>query len=559
MPPHAGQTQYQLLHILFIAKRGQSSPDSAVVEALTAEGHRVERADGVAAASRSLGTKRFDLLVADWSAGPEMLVDVARRMGRDLPTLPIAVLCGLEEECAVAEALLGGHTDCPVMTLPETSSAALPRLLQSLHRRAILEIQTRQLARDLRRRTAELESANTRILEHRQRMLEQERLRAVLELARATRHRLNQPLAVLIGSADLLESKLGETDSPAARCLGRIVESGQEIAAILARVSALLRHQTSGDGGSEYLVSLERDSWHALVATGDAEAAEAMTRALGPLASHFEVTACTAGRAALDLMRGGKVDVALVDSRLEDIGGVEFLREALAARPETAVVVLTHEGEESLMGTLLAEGAVDCLPWSLVSRETVMQSLRHAVRRLAIEKQLVSVEAELRSQAALDPATGLSTRSRLLEVLGDEFERARRHRRALSVVVLDLEEWSALAERLGGEGAEALLAELGRCLAREGRQADSVAQIAPARYAAVLPETERDGAEIFAGRVTESLRRTARAAGEVVQVRAGVAALDGEGSVPDAASLLRVAGAAIGRAETDAPAGSKTG
>ena len=195
----------------------------------------------------------------------------------------------------------------------------------------------------------------------------------------------------------------------------------------------------------------------------------------------------------------------MIDTALPGLGASDLLREVARQQTRVPVVLLTGDGDDGMVGDLLAAGAVDYLPWSLLSAELLGQSIRHALLREEIERRLFTVEDQLRSQAALDPSTGLCTPARLMTVLAEEFERARRHGRALSVIAFEIDHWCDWLQSLGAEGAETFLAELGRTLSTQARQSDCLAQLAEGRFAAVLPETSAQGARLLISRLGQRL------------------------------------------------------
>jgi len=54
-----------------------------------------------------------------------------------------------------------------------------------------------------------------------------------------------------------------------------------------------------------------------------------------------EVSAVTSGKEALDLLREHEFDVVLTDLRLDDLDGIEILRETQKLWPDTVSIMLT--------------------------------------------------------------------------------------------------------------------------------------------------------------------------------------------------------------------------
>ncbi|NCC25987.1 MAG: response regulator [Deltaproteobacteria bacterium] len=94
----------------------------------------------------------------------------------------------------------------------------------------------------------------------------------------------------------------------------------------------------------------------------------------------FEVTAVNSGREAVQAMRCGSYDVALLDLKMEDIDGLETLKMLKILAPETKVIILTGHGGEAEARRCFDLGAFDYLvkPCRL---EVIIQTILRAVGR----------------------------------------------------------------------------------------------------------------------------------------------------------------------------------
>lgn len=89
--------------------------------------------------------------------------------------------------------------------------------------------------------------------------------------------------------------------------------------------------------------------------------------------SDFEVVAeASSGRGALDIVRGGEVDVILLDISMPDQSGVDALAAIRARAPDLPVLILSGFPESHYATTLLRQGASgylnkDCDPQDIVT------------------------------------------------------------------------------------------------------------------------------------------------------------------------------------------------
>jgi two-component system cell cycle response regulator len=128
-----------------------------------------------------------------------------------------------------------------------------------------------------------------------------------------------------------------------------------------------------------------------------------------------------------------------------------------------------------------------------------------AARVLETEERRSAMYRRLAGVSAQDPLTGCGTLDALDRRIREEFERARRYALSFSLILLDVDQLRNLNERLGTEGGDRVLAELGRLLQRELRAPDFVSRYGGDEFALILPETDLEGARRSVARVRECI------------------------------------------------------
>lgn len=101
---------------------------------------------------------------------------------------------------------------------------------------------------------------------------------------------------------------------------------------------------------------------------------------------------------------------------------------------------------------------------------------------------------ELQRLAIIDELTGLYNRRHFFEVARLEFERARRYRRPLSIIMVDIDHFKQVNDRLGHlVGDQVLRVVAQRCL-ENMRESDVVGRYGGEEFIMLLPETGQEGA-----------------------------------------------------------------
>ena len=151
-------------------------------------------------------------------------------------------------------------------------------------------------------------------------------------------------------------------------------------------------------------------------------------------------------------------------------------------------------------------------------------------RRVA-EIALHAAQVELTRLAYRDSLTELHNRRYFDEHFQREWERARRSRQPLALVLVDLDHFKAYNDRYGHPAGDTCLVEFGKLLTRcATRPADIVARLGGEEFVMVLPETSALGGEEVAQRLQVLLRHAAiphaAAPKGVLTFSAGVAAIE---------------------------------
>ncbi len=153
-----------------------------------------------------------------------------------------------------------------------------------------------------------------------------------------------------------------------------------------------------------------------------------------------------------------------------------------------------------------------------------------------------------------DELTGLANRRGLQQRLDEAVARSRRRSDLLALVLIDLDHFKDVNDRLGHDGGDEVLREVAARLRRAGRASDTIARLGGDEFA-VLADGLRGplDADRIVARLVEAARAPVRCAGQEVHptVSAGVALFPSDAD--DAADLLRHADLALYRAKELGP------
>ena len=130
---------------------------------------------------------------------------------------------------------------------------------------------------------------------------------------------------------------------------------------------------------------------------------------------------------------------------------------------------------------------------------------------------------EARQLADLDSLTGLHNRRYFYETLGREVDRAQRYQRRLSLVIVDVDGFKEINDRIGHLAGDAVLAEIADRIRQVVRSADIPCRVGGDEFAVIVPEIEVGQARQLVGRIQRSVSAQPIARAGRVRVSAGVA------------------------------------
>jgi diguanylate cyclase (GGDEF)-like protein len=132
--------------------------------------------------------------------------------------------------------------------------------------------------------------------------------------------------------------------------------------------------------------------------------------------------------------------------------------------------------------------------------------------------------------AEIQNLTGLANRRAFDEALAKEHRRARREKKALGLVMIDVDRFKVFNDRYGHPAGDDCLRRVATAIAETARRpGDVVARYGGEEFAVLLPDTDEAGAEMMAQRILRAIcdlkiRHEANLNG-LVTISAGVACL----------------------------------
>ncbi len=222
------------------------------------------------------------------------------------------------------------------------------------------------------------------------------------------------------------------------------------------------------------------------------------------LGNDCEIYSGRNGYEAISMAEAKQPDLIILDITMPEMNGFEACKK-LKDNPVTRaipIIFITDLNMEEDEAKGLELGAVDYITRPI--RPSVVKA------RVRNHLELKRYRDYLQEISMKDGLTGIPNRRRLDEYLHQEWRRAQRQTKPISLLMLDIDHFKLYNDNYGHTAGDDCLKKIALAIEESlTRPADLAARFGGEEFACVLPETDQEGAELIAQRVHKSLARLA--------------------------------------------------
>ncbi len=343
---------------------------------------------------------------------------------------------------------------------------------------------------DLKKTNTELENANEKILEQQEDLIEEERLKVLLQMSGANAQKLNQPLASLLDNVELME-KHSDNREKTVECISQIKKSGRKISEIANKIRTInYSDPMPSYDGSASVVSFNREI-KILVVDNSEEVFECIKTFLGGQ-DLINMSWAVNMKEALTMLGQGQFDMIFMDHFLEDGTSIDFLKRAETEGIETPVIVISGQGDEMLVSQVIQSGAYEYLPKNRINLESISRVINNTLERVRLRNDVKKAHAKMAEMSSVDELTKLHNRRYFIEALEGEFERANRYESEMALIMMDLDSFKEINDTYGHPAGDIVLSEIGRILKEHVRRNDIACRYGGEEFAVILSNVSRD-------------------------------------------------------------------
>jgi diguanylate cyclase (GGDEF)-like protein len=237
-------------------------------------------------------------------------------------------------------------------------------------------------------------------------------------------------------------------------------------------------------------------------------------------------------------------DVILADLNLPDSRGTQTVASLQTSYPDIPLVIVSAWEDEAISLQAVKAGAQDYLVKGHIDGANLHRVIRYAIERKRTELELVRL-------AHFDQLTSLPNRTLLRERVDHALARAMRAGSGVATLILDMDRFKEINDRLGHEIGDKLLVEAAQRIRACVRDQDTVARLGGDEFA-VIVEGVSEAKEVLPviERIIESLRDVTTIDGHAINssTSVGIAMYPENGN--NLSELLRAADLAMYQAKS---------
>jgi len=236
-----------------------------------------------------------------------------------------------------------------------------------------------------------------------------------------------------------------------------------------------------------------------------------MRRAIGKiLGKEYRITEAEDGNIAWNILQSDHdVQVVFTDLSMPNLDGfglLELIRnsEDPIINQLPVIIITGADDDDAIKHKALNNGASDFISKPFESVQLRTRAKTH-VRLEETHKKLNQTESDLELLATIDKLTGLNNKNYFENHIPKDLSYAKRHRRELTLLFLEIDSFQALFIKYGKGVADEVLknvADIGR---ENVRNEDTLARIGLSKLAFILPAANRIGAKRLAERISQQI------------------------------------------------------
>ena len=376
--------------------------------------------------------------------------------------------------------------------------------LEDITDRKTMEFQLRQQNTAFEDSNQGLERAKRQPIDQQKTIIEEERLKVLLQMTGATAHELNQPLMALLGSIELMTMDRDKPEKVEKYSM-QIEDAGRRIAEIVRKIQTIRHDDVKRYAGETTILNLDNPVHILSVEDNDLDYQKIKASMDNSRQVHIE-RAEDIG-VAFERLDEKSFDLIFVDYVLPSGNALDFMAALKEKQLEIPTVVITGKGDEMIASQVIQSGAYDYLPKSRISKRSLARIIQNTLDKFRMKTEIKQAMEKMAELSTKDELTDLYNRRYFMESAEREAAGSARYGQDLSLLMLDLDLFKQINDRYGHQAGDTALKQTARLLKESIRRYDVACRFGGEEFALVMPNTCLSDARSFCERLRKKFER----------------------------------------------------
>ncbi len=219
----------------------------------------------------------------------------------------------------------------------------------------------------------------------------------------------------------------------------------------------------------------------------------------------FELDRACTTTECLQKVDAADFDLVVLDYSLPGEDGVAFLQRIRGREDMPPVIMLTGWGDGRVAAEAMQSGACDYFPKNSINSDMLAHAIHNAIAKYRSGNEEKRMRDQLEQLVITDDLTGVFNRRFLAQSLDKECARARRYRRDISCLMIDLDDFKKCNDVHGHLVGDLALKQVAAVIGESVRDPDEVVRYGGEEFVVIMPETPRHAAVLAAERIRSTL------------------------------------------------------
>lgn len=248
--------------------------------------------------------------------------------------------------------------------------------------------------------------------------------------------------------------------------------------------------------------SIDSPSKKILIVEDDATVMAIIEEALKD--AHYYVETASSAFEAVQKLKSFQPHLVLTDNDMPEFTGIEMLRDLRQQQNYVTVIFVSARTDSQFIADTLKEGADDYIRKPFRINE-LLARVEVALRNNELHKELMQANLKLQDLVDHDYLTGLYNMRSIYEKLELEIKRAKRAKRFLGCVMLDMDKFKTVNDNHDHLFGSFVIKTMGDIIRQTMRETDFAARYGGDEFLIVLNETDQNGVAGFCERLRQAV------------------------------------------------------